>query len=120
MNVWYVYVFILCLGRGLATSWSLVQGVLRSVKWSWNWKSEARAQGGYRASEKMDEISFLYVSLDSSTVQLHENQRATMKGGFVWELQRRIPKVSYRALEARGKKICAWRLLLHKQNSNFI
>jgi hypothetical protein len=28
---------VLCLGRGLATSWSLVQGVLPSVKWSWNW-----------------------------------------------------------------------------------
>jgi hypothetical protein len=39
MDVWYVYVFILCLcvvlclGRGLATSQSLVQGVLQSVKW---------------------------------------------------------------------------------------
>jgi hypothetical protein len=43
---------VLCLGRGLATSWSLVQGVLPSVKWSWNWKPEARAQGGCRASEK--------------------------------------------------------------------
>jgi hypothetical protein len=42
MDVWYVYVFILCLGRGLATSWSLVQGVLPSVK----------AQGGCRASQK--------------------------------------------------------------------
>jgi hypothetical protein len=29
---------VLCLGRGLATSWSLIQGVLPSVKWSWNWK----------------------------------------------------------------------------------
>jgi hemerythrin-like domain-containing protein len=28
-----------------------------------------------------------------------------------------MPKVSYRALKARGKKICAKRLLLHKQNS---
>jgi hypothetical protein len=28
------------LGRGLATSWSLVQGVLPSVKWSWNWKNQ--------------------------------------------------------------------------------
>jgi hypothetical protein len=37
---------VLCLGRGLTTSWSLVQGVLPSVKLSWNWKSEAGAQGG--------------------------------------------------------------------------
>jgi hypothetical protein len=37
MDVWYVYVFILCsccpvLSRGLATSCSLVQGVLPPVK----------------------------------------------------------------------------------------
>jgi hypothetical protein len=37
MDVWCVYAFILCcvvlcLGRGLATSWSLAQGVLPSVK----------------------------------------------------------------------------------------
>jgi hypothetical protein len=42
MDVWYVYVFILCvvlcLGRGLATGWPLVQGVLPSVKWS-KWKN---------------------------------------------------------------------------------
>jgi hypothetical protein len=56
MDVWYVYVFILCfvlcLGRDFAMSWSPVQGVLPSVNWSWNWKSESRAQGGCRASEK--------------------------------------------------------------------
>jgi hypothetical protein len=43
---------VLCLGRGLATSWSLVKGVQPSVKWSWNWKTEARAQGGCRVTEK--------------------------------------------------------------------
>jgi hypothetical protein len=32
MDVWCVYAFILCLGRGLATGWSLAQGVLPSVK----------------------------------------------------------------------------------------
>jgi hypothetical protein len=47
-----LFCVVLCLGRGLATSWSLVQGVLPSVKWSWKWKAEARAQGGCRASEK--------------------------------------------------------------------
>jgi hypothetical protein len=61
MDVWCVYAFILCLccpGRGLATSWSLVQGVLPCVKWSWNWKTEARAQGGCRASEKKNVLEF--------------------------------------------------------------
>jgi hypothetical protein len=38
MDVWYVYAFfcvyvVLCLGSGLATGQSLVQGVLPSVKW---------------------------------------------------------------------------------------
>jgi hypothetical protein len=32
MDVWCVYAFILCLGNSLATSWSLVQGALPSVK----------------------------------------------------------------------------------------
>jgi hypothetical protein len=32
MDVWCVYVFILCLGSGLATGQPLVQGVLPSVK----------------------------------------------------------------------------------------
>jgi hypothetical protein len=32
MDVWRVYAFILCLGTSLATDWSLVQRVLRSVK----------------------------------------------------------------------------------------
>jgi hypothetical protein len=56
MDVWYMRLFcvlvVLCLSRGLATSWSLVQGVLPPVKWSWNLKAEARAQGWSRGSEK--------------------------------------------------------------------
>jgi hypothetical protein len=32
MYVWCVYAFILCLGSGLAKGWSLLQGVLPSVK----------------------------------------------------------------------------------------
>jgi hypothetical protein len=43
---------VLCLGRVFATSWSLIQGVLPSAKLSRNWKSEARAQGRCKASEK--------------------------------------------------------------------
>jgi hypothetical protein len=42
---------VLCLGRGLATSWSLVQGVLPIVNRSGNWKA-ARAHKGYRAIQK--------------------------------------------------------------------
>jgi hypothetical protein len=45
----YSVCVVLCLGRGLATICSLVQGVLPSIKLSWNWKSEARAQGSCRA-----------------------------------------------------------------------
>jgi hypothetical protein len=33
MHLFFVYL-VLGLGRGLATTWSLVQGVLPSVKWS--------------------------------------------------------------------------------------
>jgi hypothetical protein len=56
-----VYV-VLCLCRGFATSWSLVQGVLPSVKWSWNWKSEARTQGScWTSKKKMFRRSQLHV-----------------------------------------------------------
>jgi hypothetical protein len=44
---------VLCLGRDVATSWSLAQGVLPSVKIIMKLKkAETRAQGGCRASEK--------------------------------------------------------------------
>jgi hypothetical protein len=43
---------VLCLGRGLATSRSLVQGVLPSIKMIMKVKEEVRAHGGCRASEK--------------------------------------------------------------------
>jgi hypothetical protein len=49
MDVWCMCLFcvcvVLCLGRGLATSWSPVQGVLPSVKWSWNWKKRPGPTG---------------------------------------------------------------------------
>jgi hypothetical protein len=35
-------------------------------------------------------------------------------GRFVWEQQKSIPKVSYEAHKARGKKTCVRHLLLHK------
>jgi hypothetical protein len=62
LEVCCVYVFILCcvvlcLRRGLATSWSLVQGVLPSVKMIMKLKEEARAHGGCRASEKKKSVS---------------------------------------------------------------
>jgi hypothetical protein len=41
----YSVCVVLCLGRGLATSWSLAQGVLPSVKWSWNWKQRPGPKG---------------------------------------------------------------------------
>jgi hypothetical protein len=53
MDVWCMCLFcvcvVLCLGRGLATVWSLIQGVLWSVK-IMKLKEEARAHWGYRAS----------------------------------------------------------------------
>jgi hypothetical protein len=48
MDVWCVYVFILCLGRGLSTGWSVVQGVVNK---SGDWKA-ARARKGCRAIKK--------------------------------------------------------------------
>jgi hypothetical protein len=43
---------VLCLGRGLATDWSLVQGVLAIVNGSGNWKA-TRAHKGCRAIKKI-------------------------------------------------------------------
>jgi hypothetical protein len=44
--------FVLCLGSGLATSWSLVQGALHIVNRLGNWK-EARTHKCCRAFEKL-------------------------------------------------------------------
>jgi hypothetical protein len=51
MDVWCLCAFfcvcvVLCLGRGLATSWSPVKGVLPSVKWSRNWEVGPMLQSG--------------------------------------------------------------------------
>jgi hypothetical protein len=61
MDVWCVCVCecvllfcvcsVLCLGRGLATSWLLVQGILRNVNRSGNWK-QARAYKGCGAAQE--------------------------------------------------------------------
>jgi hypothetical protein len=45
---------VLCVGRDLATSWSLVQGVLSIVNRTGNWK-EGRAHKGCRVIEKEEE-----------------------------------------------------------------
>jgi hypothetical protein len=44
-----ICIWVLCLGTGLATSWSPVQGVLPPVMWSRNWK--IRGQGPKGALE---------------------------------------------------------------------
>jgi hypothetical protein len=51
MDIWCVCAFlcvcvVLCLDRGLATSWSPVQGVLPTVKWSRNWEISPMLQSG--------------------------------------------------------------------------
>jgi hypothetical protein len=57
MDAWCVHAFIfsvcavLYLGRGLATSWSLAQGVLPILNRSGDWKA-MRAHKGYRAIKK--------------------------------------------------------------------
>jgi hypothetical protein len=61
MDVWCVCMclfcvcVVLCLDRGLATSWSLVQRVLPSVKWSWNWNRGQVPTEGCRAIEEEEE-----------------------------------------------------------------
>jgi hypothetical protein len=47
-----LFCVVLCLGRVIAMSWSLVQGVLPSVKWPWNHKNHRPGPRGCRASEK--------------------------------------------------------------------
>jgi hypothetical protein len=49
--------------------------------------------------------------------KLYEEQRATMMAILSENSKKEYPKSVNRALKARGKKICARRLLLHKQNS---
>jgi hypothetical protein len=51
MCLFCVYV-VLCLGRGLATSWSLVQGVIPSVKMIMTWSRSQGPTGGCRVFQK--------------------------------------------------------------------
>jgi hypothetical protein len=57
MDVWCVCVYsvcvVLCLGRGLETSWSPVQGVLPSVKLSRNWEISPMFRSGARSRKKI-------------------------------------------------------------------
>jgi hypothetical protein len=63
---------VLCLGRGLATSWSLVQGVLPTVNDHETEKSEARVHGGCRASEKKIHCTLIiWYYQDMSLMFLH-------------------------------------------------
>jgi hypothetical protein len=57
MDVWCFCAFfcvcvVLCLGRGLATGWSPVQGVLPSVKWSRNWEISPMLESRAKRREK--------------------------------------------------------------------
>jgi hypothetical protein len=51
MRLFRVY-SVLCLGRGLATSWSPVKGVLPSIKWTRNWEIRTMLQSGNKMSKK--------------------------------------------------------------------
>jgi hypothetical protein len=57
-----VYV-VLCIGWGLATSWSLVQGFLPSVKWLWNWEISPMLQNGSKNRKKNLYCRFLFEML---------------------------------------------------------
>jgi hypothetical protein len=60
MDVWFMCLFCVCvvlyLGRGLATSWSLVQGILPSVKMIMKLKKKPEPMGAVEpAKKKCDE-----------------------------------------------------------------
>jgi hypothetical protein len=79
MDVWCVCAFfcvcvVLCLGRGLATSWSPVQGVLPSVKWSRNWEISPVLQNCSSSkawSKKRKKYSFSVISKWCCAVTLY-------------------------------------------------
>jgi hypothetical protein len=57
MDVWYVYAFfcvcvVLCLGSGLTTGQSLIQGVLPSVKWLKELKKTRQPYKGIGGTDK--------------------------------------------------------------------
>jgi hypothetical protein len=62
---------VLCLGRGLATNWSFVQGVLLIVNGSGNWK-ETRAHKGCRdVQEEEEKLQLNYGT--RRLIKLHNN-----------------------------------------------
>jgi hypothetical protein len=61
---------VLCLGRGLSTSWSLVQGVLPIVNRSGNWK-EARVHKGCRAIQNtLKLLTYVFFQILTTTDQI--------------------------------------------------
>jgi hypothetical protein len=52
----FCFCVVLCLGRGPVTSWSPVQGVLPSEKWSWNWEMSPVLQSESKRSDKKSYI----------------------------------------------------------------
>jgi hypothetical protein len=68
MDVWCVCMclfcvcVVLCLGRGPVTSWSLVQGVLSSVKLSWSWKQRPGPKGAVEPVKKNLSLSLSNIS----------------------------------------------------------
>jgi hypothetical protein len=86
----YMFLFyfcaVLCLGRGLATSWSLVQGVLPIVNRSGNWKAALAHKGSRASQEEVFRIPFsvkiiapnLYYKYSSFKVNFFRVWRAEM------------------------------------------
>jgi hypothetical protein len=79
MDVWCMRLFcvcvVLCLGRGLATSWSPVQGVLPSVKWWWNWEIRPTLQSG---SERKRKTVVRWKSTDVSEKNISPSSSGSM------------------------------------------
>jgi hypothetical protein len=65
---------VLCLGRGLATSWSLVQGVLPSVQIIMKLKEVARSHGGCRASEKKKQYKSVNRAVYTTIISTNKNK----------------------------------------------
>jgi hypothetical protein len=64
---------VLCLGRGLATSWSPVQGVLPSVKWSRNWEISPVIQSGSKRRKKCFLATWQHRTIPSMTLSVAQS-----------------------------------------------
>jgi hypothetical protein len=109
--IWIIIIII------IATSWSLISGILPSGKWSWNWKFRGQAQEGCRTSEKSNnhyikraaQINFYLIKI--------QNKGCKMRRRW-WQLESPVlsHRLSIQPPQINTRMICFNTVVLHDRS----